>query len=65
MNKQFECKHLSSKYEVRGPHVGEYCADCGMYIRWVPKEEISTILEYCEIVGLPEYDYRRDVIEET
>lgn len=22
-----------------GPHIGEYCSDCGKWIRWVPQEK--------------------------
>ena len=39
---EFKCKHCghtTAIYEQVGPHVGERCASCGKWIRWVPKKE--------------------------
>jgi len=32
-----KCQSNSTTQTPNGPHVGEYCADCGFFIRWVPQ----------------------------
>lgn len=31
------CQSNNITQTPRGPHIGEYCADCGSFIRWVPQ----------------------------
>jgi hypothetical protein len=32
-----KCQSNNTVQSKRGPHIGEYCADCGAHIRWVPQ----------------------------
>ena len=32
-----KCQSNNTVQSRRGPHIGEYCADCGAHIRWVPQ----------------------------
>jgi hypothetical protein len=31
------CQSNNTTQTPRGPHIGEYCADCSSFIRWVPQ----------------------------
>lgn len=33
------CGATSATYKQVGPHIGEYCASCQKWIRWVPRKE--------------------------
>lgn len=48
-----ECKHNNGvffMYSEGNLHVGERCSECKYLLRWIKKEEISTILEYTTIL---------------
>jgi len=32
-----KCQSNSTTQTPKGPHIGEYCTDCGSFIRWVPQ----------------------------
>lgn len=32
-----QCAGTQFDYRVSGPHLGQYCADCGTWQRWVPQ----------------------------
>jgi 5-methylcytosine-specific restriction endonuclease McrA len=33
------CTHTATVTRDSGPHIGEFCADCDTWIRWVPRRE--------------------------
>jgi hypothetical protein len=35
------CAHPLVTQDRRGPHTGEWCVDCGEWLRWVPKSELG------------------------
>lgn len=35
-----KCLHSHRIYSQRGPHLGEYCALCGKWLRWMPKKDV-------------------------
>lgn len=38
-----ECKSDNFEYKKKGPHVGQHCKNCGIWIKWIPKEQINNI----------------------
>ena len=35
-----KCLHSHRIYAKRGPHLGEYCALCGKWLRWAPTKDV-------------------------
>lgn len=54
-----KCGHTIFNYKMIGPHTGQYCASCGIWIKWVPKR-VSMQLQSCknidELPSCEDYD---------
>lgn len=50
-----KCGADTFKYKEKGPHVGEYCARCGQWIRWVPKKGNKALLKSTHQMSIEEY----------
>ena len=35
---RFYGKRAAIEIQARGPHQGEYCSNCGHWLRWIPKK---------------------------
>lgn len=34
-----KCCNGNKIEKVKTPHIGEYCADCGKWLRWIPQNK--------------------------
>ena len=54
-----KCGADTFKYKEKGPHVGEYCARCRQWIRWVPKKGNKALLKSNHQMSDDKFDYEK------
>ena len=55
-----DCKYIEKVYKKKGPHTGEYCGNCGKWLRWVAKRPVRINTDKDNEVNLIEPDNNDD-----